>query len=348
MTVSFCGAQVHQPQDGGVADPWSILKILGGEDQGIGQPVGHQHLAVAVGDDAPGGLHRLSWRRCWPADLARLSVRRGGSGYCTAPRRRSAGTVPKISTSGQQPRIRTSIGFQMHSPFRARTRSSGSGCRTLAEAADTPAASAAPSRSQLPPRQRRERRRRSTPCRKVISTVCSSVRDAPAPAAAHEHGAQKPWLMKQLGDQQPAASAASQKRQGIEARDDPRHGQVAQQAQDASRTRPRSRGPLQHGHDRQPSPAAETGAPPSSGDAVQHQALHQHQQQQHPRRKTAICRTYPVGSWIVHGRSSQSTMVEVGDDEHLRPAGSISVLGVHARRSGSGRCHRCGSPPRSR
>ena len=52
-------AQLQQPEDGVVAVRVAF-KFLVGKHQRIGQPVGDQHLAVAVGDDATGGLHRLS------------------------------------------------------------------------------------------------------------------------------------------------------------------------------------------------------------------------------------------------------------------------------------------------
>ena len=52
-------AQVRQPQDGGI-ELLIRVKFLCGKDQRIGQPVGHQHLSVAVGDNAPGRFHRFT------------------------------------------------------------------------------------------------------------------------------------------------------------------------------------------------------------------------------------------------------------------------------------------------
>ena len=51
-------AQGDQPPDGGV-QLLVTLKILLVEGKGIGQAVGHQHLAVGIGEDTTAGLHRL-------------------------------------------------------------------------------------------------------------------------------------------------------------------------------------------------------------------------------------------------------------------------------------------------
>ena len=132
------GAQVRQPQDGGV-QVLVILKILGGEDQGIGQPVGHQHLAVAVGDDPPGGLHRLAG-----------GVAGQGLGPVFLPVK-DLGIVHHPGEGQQaqahQPRQRPDAGpHRVKCVFLHGTPPiSGSGCARCA-AADTPAATAPPSR----------------------------------------------------------------------------------------------------------------------------------------------------------------------------------------------------------
>ena len=55
---ALLGAELQKPPHRRVARS-VIGKALGGEFQGVGQAVRHQHLAVSVGDDAPAGLHHL-------------------------------------------------------------------------------------------------------------------------------------------------------------------------------------------------------------------------------------------------------------------------------------------------
>ena len=55
----FLSAQINEPPRGTVAGVLITAEAAVGEFEGIAQAVGHQHLAVAVGDDAPAGLHYL-------------------------------------------------------------------------------------------------------------------------------------------------------------------------------------------------------------------------------------------------------------------------------------------------
>ena len=175
---------------------------------------------------------------------------------------------------------------------------------------------------QLPPRQR-QGGAQFHPLPEGQQHRVQQVRDHQGQSRA-QNGAQESLAQKPLSDHR-RRQRRRQKRQGIEARNDPRHSQVAQQAEDAAEHGPLG-GTLQHGHDPGDHRRQKRVHRPH-GDAVEHQGLHQHQQQHRPGVVQPFEEHIPLVHGLIHGRSSQSTMVK-SVITNTSTSWVISVLGM--------------------
>ena len=122
-----------------------------------------------------------------------------------------------------------------------------------------------------------------------------------------QNGAQKALAQKPLGDHS-RQQRRCQKGQCIKAGDDPRHGQIAQQAEYSGKGGPLA-GALQHGGDGSDQ-RRQKGMHAPHADAVEHQGLHQNQQQGGPGIVQPLEKHIPLVQGLVHGVTPQSTMVK--------------------------------------
>ena len=126
-------------------------------------------------------------------------------------------------------------------------------------------------------------------------------------ATGAQNGAQKALAQKPLGDHS-RQQRRCQKGQCIKAGDDPRHGQIAQQAEYSGKGGPLA-GALQHGGDGSDQ-RRQKGMHAPHADAVEHQGLHQNQQQGGPGIVQPLEKHIPLVQGLVHGVTPQSTMVK--------------------------------------